>query len=165
MMTRKIKNAVTLARILQKYRARGKRVVFTNGCFDILHVGHIDYLERAGRLGDVLVVGLNSDGSVRNLKGPSRPLNSQDDRARALAALECVDFVTIFKGPTPAALIEKLSPDILVKGGDWKAKDIVGADFVKSRGGRVMSLRFVKGYSTTGLLKKMASLQNALGQK
>lgn len=157
-MTSKIKNARTLASILKRYRSRGKKIVFTNGCFDILHVGHIDYLERAKKMGDILVIGMNSDNSVRRLKGPSRPVNRQGDRARVLASLECVDFLTIFNEPTPAALIEKLSPDILVKGGDWKSRDIVGGDFVKSYGGKVVSLKFVKGYSTTGLLKKITSI-------
>lgn len=157
-MKSKIKTAAGLAAIIRRYRSRGKRTVFTNGCFDILHVGHIDYLERARRLGDILVVGLNSDSSVRGIKGPSRPVNNQADRARVLAALKSVDFVTIFNEPTPERLIKKLSPDILVKGGDWKVRDIVGGDFVKSRGGKVARVPFVKGYSTTGLLKRIASL-------
>ncbi|HPM43323.1 MAG TPA: D-glycero-beta-D-manno-heptose 1-phosphate adenylyltransferase [Candidatus Omnitrophota bacterium] len=153
----KIKSLSELKRELKRSGRHGLKIVFTNGCFDILHLGHIDYLERAKKLGDILVVGLNSDGSVKKLKGPSRPINSQKARARMLAALESVDFVTIFNEETPAKVIKNLCPDVLVKGGDWKPKDIVGSDFVTSAGGRVVSLKFVKGYSTTGLLKKMAS--------
>ncbi len=157
-MTKKIKNIRELLPILAKHRKLGEDVVFTNGCFDILHVGHVDYLERAKNLGDILVVGLNSDESIRAIKGPGRPVNCQKDRARILAALGCVDFVTIFNDPTPAVLIKKISPEILVKGGDWKAGEIVGGGHVKSRGGKVISLKFVKGYSTTGLLKKAGAL-------
>ncbi|MBP7056719.1 MAG: D-glycero-beta-D-manno-heptose 1-phosphate adenylyltransferase [Candidatus Omnitrophica bacterium] len=153
----KIKSLSELKSELKRSRRHGLKTVFTNGCFDILHLGHIDYLERAKKLGDILIVGLNSDGSVKKLKGPSRPINSQKARARMLAALECVDFVTIFNEETPAKVIKNLCPDVLVKGGDWKVKDIVGSDFVVSMGGRVVSLKFVKGYSTTGLIKKMTS--------
>lgn len=157
-MTDKVKAGQALARALRALRRRGKKIVFTNGCFDILHVGHVDYLERARRLGDALVVGLNSDGSVRRLKGPARPLNRAVDRARVLGALACVDLVTVFGEDTPERLIAEVRPDVLTKGGDWKTKDIVGAGFVKARGGRVVSLPFVKGYSTTGLVRKIASL-------
>jgi len=157
-MTTKVHSRKSLERALAALRARGRRVVFTNGCFDILHVGHIDYLRRARGLGDALVIGLNSDASVRRLKGAARPVNRQADRARVLAALACVDFITVFGADTPEELIRAVKPDVLVKGGDWKAADIVGGDFVKARGGRVVSLPFVKGYSTTGLLKKIAAL-------
>lgn len=154
-MKSKIKSANSLAKILAKARAEGKKIVFTNGCFDILHVGHVDYLSKARKLGAALVVGLNSDDSVRRLKGPGRPVNNEKDRAKVLAGLSFVDFITIFDEDTPKRLIEKLSPDVLVKGGDWKKEDIVGADFVRSRGGRIVTIPFVKGYSTTSVINKM----------
>lgn len=154
-MDPKIKSQGALARIAGRLRAAKKRVVFTNGCFDILHVGHVDYLRRARRAGDVLVVGLNSDASVRAIKGKSRPINRQADRARVLAALYFVDYITIFNDSTPERLIKAIRPDVLAKGADWKAKDIVGADFVKSHGGRVVRIPFVKGYSTTSVIKKI----------
>lgn len=157
-MKTKIMTQEAAARASARLRSRGKRIVFTNGCFDILHAGHIDYLERARRLGDALVVGLNSDSSVRRLKGPSRPLNPAADRARVLAALACVDLVTVFGDDTPARLITKIAPDVLVKGGDWKPADIVGSDTVLSRGGTVRSLPFLKGRSTTGLVRRIRSL-------
>lgn len=142
---------------LRKLRARHKRIVFTNGCFDILHVGHVNYLTRARSLGDVLVVGLNSDSSVRRLKGKARPIVTQKNRAKVLAALACVDFIVMFNNPTPFNLIKAIKPDVLVKGGDWKAKDIVGGRFVKSCSGRVKSLPYVKGFSTKALIRKIKS--------
>lgn len=157
-MTTKIQTRRSLAKALASLRARRKRIVFTNGCFDILHVGHVDYLSRARKLGDALIIGLNSDASVRKLKGASRPVNREADRARVLAALECVDLIAVFNEETPEKLIRAVKPDVLVKGGDWKVADIVGSDFVKAQGGRVVSLPFVKGYSTTALLKKIATL-------
>jgi D-beta-D-heptose 7-phosphate kinase/D-beta-D-heptose 1-phosphate adenosyltransferase len=129
-------------------------VVFTNGCFDLLHQGHVSYLAQARKLGDYLVVALNSDSSVRKLKGPGRPLNSLRDRMEVMASLECVDYVTWFSQDTPLALIKKIRPDILVKGGDWKANQIVGANDVLSWGGRVYSLPYVRGKSTTRLIAK-----------
>lgn len=144
-----------MAKILSALRKNGKKIVFTNGCFDILHVGHIRYLEKAKRLGDILVIGLNSDESIRRIKGSARPLNSQSDRAEMLAALPFVDYISIFGEPTPEALIKKLKPDILVKGGDWKEKEIAGGAFVRSYGGRVIMIEFVKGYSTTALIERM----------
>lgn len=155
-MNSKIKSAAQLSRIIARLRSKCKRVVFTNGCFDILHVGHVDYLSKARQLGDILVVGLNSDRSVRALKGRGRPINKVSDRAKVLAALSFIDYVTVFDELTPGKLIQKIKPGILVKGGDWKLGDIVGADFVRSCGGKVITVPFVKGYSTTGLLKKMA---------
>jgi D-beta-D-heptose 7-phosphate kinase/D-beta-D-heptose 1-phosphate adenosyltransferase len=134
---------------------RGKKIVFTNGCFDLLHVGHIRYLQEARALGDYLIVALNSDLSVRQLKGPDRPVQTQDDRCEILAALECVSAVTCFNEPTPLAVIEKIQPDILVKGGDWAVEKIVGADFVIEKGGSVKSLPFHQGRSTTGLIDKI----------
>lgn len=156
-MDAKIVSSSRLSKKLAGLQRRGKRIVFTNGCFDMLHVGHVTYLAKAKRLGDTLVVGLNSDASVRAIKGKGRPVNSQRDRAAVLAALESVDYVTIFGEPTPERLIRKLKPDVLVKGADWKHGDIVGADLVKARGGRVARIPFVKGYSTTSLIKKMRS--------
>ena len=154
-MDQKIKSQAVLAKIISKLRAGKKKVVFTNGCFDILHVGHIDYLNKARRSGDALIVALNSDASVRGIKGKGRPINKQADRAKVLAALYFVDYVTIFGSRTPEKLIKMLKPDILVKGSDWKVKDIVGADFVKSYGGKVLRIPFVNGYSTTSVIDKM----------
>lgn len=142
--------------IEQWQRPSGKRVVFTNGCFDILHRGHAVYLAKARELGDLLVVGLNTDASVRRLKGPERPLNTQDDRAFLLASLACVDNVILFDEDTPANLIHAVCPDVLVKGGDYTLDKIVGADFVQARGGLVTTISFVDGYSTTNLINKMS---------
>ena len=156
-MDQKIVSQAVLAKVVKKLKAGNKKVVFTNGCFDILHVGHVDYLRKARRSGNVLIVALNSDASVRAIKGSSRPINKQADRAKVLAALYFVDYVTIFGDPTPEKLIKILKPDILVKGGDWKIKDIVGGDFVKSYGGKVLRIPFVSGYSTTSVINKMGS--------
>ncbi|WP_373998208.1 D-glycero-beta-D-manno-heptose 1-phosphate adenylyltransferase [Bdellovibrio bacteriovorus] len=139
---------------LAPLRSQGKKVVFTNGCFDLLHVGHVRYLQEAKALGDVLVVGVNSDASVKKLKGPTRPVQIENDRAEILAALGAVDFTVIFTEETPENLIHKVRPDILVKGGDWSIESIVGAPFVMSYGGKVMSLQFVDGKSTTKLIEK-----------
>ncbi|KHD89261.1 MAG: glycerol-3-phosphate cytidylyltransferase [Bdellovibrio sp. ArHS] len=139
---------------LAPLRSQGKKIVFTNGCFDLLHVGHVRYLQEARALGDVLVVGVNSDASVKKLKGPTRPVQVENDRAEILAALAAVDFTVIFTEETPENLIHKVRPDILVKGGDWKIESIVGAPFVMSYGGKVMSLQFVDGKSTTKLIEK-----------
>lgn len=131
-----------------------KKIVFTNGVFDLLHVGHIRYLQEAKSLGDILVVGVNSDASVKRLKGPTRPVQNQNDRAEILAALVAVDFTIIFDEDTPAKLIEKVCPDILVKGGDYTIPQIVGSDFVLGRGGKVFSLQFVEGKSTSKIIEK-----------
>ena len=133
----------------------GKKVVFTNGCFDLLHVGHVRYLQDARKLGDFLVVGLNSDASVSGLKGPDRPVQTQDDRAEILAALACVDYVVIFNEDTPLKLIEAVQPDLLVKGGDWAVEKIVGSQFVLSRGGQVKSLPFHSGRSTSSIIDRI----------
>lgn len=133
----------------------GRRVVFTNGCFDLLHPGHIRSLEQARELGDALVIGLNSDASVRQLKGEGRPVIAERERAEILAALESVDAVVIFDAPTPRALIAVLLPDVLVKGGDWPGDQIVGREEVEAAGGRVVSIPVVPGYSTTAILKKI----------
>ncbi len=131
-----------------------RKIVFTNGCFDILHVGHIRYLKEAKSLGDILVVGVNTDNSVKKLKGPARPIQNENDRAEILSSLESVDFVVLFSEETPEKLIHSVRPDILVKGGDWKIQDIVGSDFVLSYGGEVRSLQFVNGKSTTSIIEK-----------
>lgn len=140
-------------------RPRDFRVVFTNGCFDLVHAGHVDYLYEARRLGDALVVGLNSDASVRRLKGPGRPITTQDDRARVLAGLACVDAVTIFDEDTPRELIAELLPDVLVKGGDYRAEDVVGGDVVESAGGRVVIVPLTPGRSTTGIIRSILQAQ------
>ena len=155
-MPGKVFNRQSLQRRLAALRRQGKRIVFTNGCFDLIHPGHVHYLRAARRLGDVLVVGVNSDRSVRRLgKGPGRPLNREQDRAEVLAALEMVDYVTIFDEEAPYELIRHLQPDVLVKGGDWTPDRIVGADLVRARGGVVKSLPYAKGYSTTTLIRRV----------
>jgi D-beta-D-heptose 7-phosphate kinase/D-beta-D-heptose 1-phosphate adenosyltransferase len=151
---RKIVPGNTLAMLLQRHRQQGERIVFTNGCFDLLHVGHIHYLQYARSLGDRLVVGLNDDASVRQLKGVGRPLNPQDERARILAALACVDYVTIFSTPTPLELIQCLRPDVLVKGGDYTPETVVGKDAVEAYGGTVHIAPYVPGVSTTTIVDK-----------
>lgn len=137
-------------------RRSGKRIVFTNGCFDLLHVGHVRYLQAARALGDRLIVGVNTDRSVRSLsKGPDRPIVPEAQRAEVLAALACVDYVTLFDEPTPLALIAEVQPDVLVKGGDWKPEQIVGRDLVEARGGRVIAIPLTPDASTTGLITKI----------
>jgi D-beta-D-heptose 7-phosphate kinase/D-beta-D-heptose 1-phosphate adenosyltransferase len=158
-MPGKILTRAALSRRLAALRRAGKRIVFTNGCFDLIHPGHVRYLRAARRLGDVLVVGLNSDRSVRRLaKGPGRPLVSEGDRAEVLAALEMVDFVTLFAEDTPLDLIRRVRPDVLVKGGDWSEERIVGADVVRAGGGSVRSLPFAPGYSTTRLIRRIGRM-------
>ena len=147
----KILSPARLAPQLAQKRARGQRVVFTNGCFDLLHAGHITLLQKARTLGDCLVVGLNSDASVRRLKGAGRPLAPLSDRTQVLAALACVDFVTVFEEDTPYALIRRLKPSVLVKGGDYAPDQIVGRDLVD----RVVRIRLLKGRSTSALIKKI----------
>lgn len=136
------------------HKRNGQGVVFTNGCFDLLHPGHLRSLEQARALGDVLIVAVNSDASVRALKGPGRPVIPQDERAEILAALAAVDYVTIFNEPTPRELITRLLPSVLVKGGDWGADEIVGREEVEAAGGRVVSVPLEPGYSTTEILRK-----------
>ncbi len=131
-----------------------KKIVFTNGCFDLLHVGHVRYLQEAKALGDILVVGVNSDASVKRLKGPTRPIQNENDRAEILAGLAAVDHTVIFEEDTPEALIRQIHPHILVKGGDWKIEQITGGEFVRSTGGQVYSLQFINGKSTTSLIEK-----------
>jgi D-glycero-beta-D-manno-heptose 1-phosphate adenylyltransferase len=129
-----------------------KNIVFTNGCFDLLHVGHVRYLQEAKKHGDILIVGINTDRSVKLLKGPKRPIQNENDRAEILAALGCVDFTTLFDEETPKSLIEKISPQVLVKGGDWNPEQIVGSEHVIKNGGKVLSLQFVDGKSTTSII-------------
>lgn len=138
-----------------RLRAEGKRLVFTNGVFDLLHPGHVRYLAEARREGDALIVAVNSDRSVRAIKGPSRPINPERDRAEVLAALACVDAVAIFDEDDPHAVISAVQPDVLVKGADWAADAIVGRDVVEARGGRVVRIRFAEGYSTTAILERI----------
>jgi D-beta-D-heptose 7-phosphate kinase/D-beta-D-heptose 1-phosphate adenosyltransferase len=147
-----IDDAAAFARDLQR---QGKRVVFTNGVFDLLHPGHLRYLQHARTLGDALIVGVNSDRSVRANKGPSRPITSETERAELLAALTCVDAVAIFDEDTPAAIIKRIQPDILVKGADWAADAIVGRDTVEARGGRVVRVDIEPGWSTTAIIEKV----------
>jgi D-beta-D-heptose 7-phosphate kinase/D-beta-D-heptose 1-phosphate adenosyltransferase len=151
----KIKNLDVLAAIITAEKARGKRVVFTNGCFDLLHAGHVKYLQKARNLGDLLVLGLNSDASVRKLKGEKRPLISEDERAHILAALDCIDYVVLFDQDTPLELITTLKPLILAKGGDYTADGVVGKDVVEAYGGRVELVSFVDGKSTTNIIERV----------
>lgn len=144
----------TAAEIAEHYRKIQKKIVFTNGCFDLLHIGHIRYLKEAGKLGDVLIVGINTDASVKRLKGPTRPVQNQDDRAEILASLKCVTHTVLFEQDTPLELIKLIQPDVLVKGGDWPIEKIVGHDVVLARGGVVKSLNFVEGRSTTNIISK-----------
>jgi len=151
----KIFSRETLKEELNGLHRAGKTIVFTNGCFDILHVGHVRYLREAKKLGDILVLALNSDTSVRAIKGEKRPLVPEDERADIMAALESIDYVILFDDPTPQQLIEYLKPDILVKGGDWNEAAIAGADFVKASGGRVITIPLTEGRSTTNIVEKI----------
>jgi rfaE bifunctional protein nucleotidyltransferase chain/domain len=153
---KKIKTLEAAIEECDRIKGLGKRVVFTNGCFDILHPGHTRYLYSAKELGDFLVVALNSDHSVRIIKGPKRPILGEQARAELLAALECVDLVLIFDEDNPLRVISDLLPDILVKGGDWAEDEIIGADVVKRRGGKVKRIPFVTGFSTTDIITKIA---------
>lgn len=153
---RKIVDWDKAAREARRVRDAGGKVVFTNGCFDILHAGHVRYLNQARELGDMLILGLNTDASVRGLnKAPDRPLNGQELRAEVVGGLAAVDLVVLFDQPTPRELIAAVEPDVLVKGGDWAVADIVGGDLVAARGGRVLSIPMVSGLSTTGLVERI----------
>lgn len=140
---------------ISKLKKGFKKIVFTNGCFDIIHAGHVSYLNEAKRLGDILVVGINSDESVKRLKGQSRPIISEKDRAYVLADIKPVDYVVIFNEDTPYNLIKEINPDFLVKGGDYDGKDVVGSDIIESSGGKVVLINFVKGKSTSGIIKRI----------
>ncbi len=157
--TSKVRSVDLLVDELNWHRKRHKKIVFTNGCFDILHTGHIEYLKFCKLQGDIVVLGLNSDSSVQKIKGPDRPVNNQHDRASVLAALEMVDYITIFDEPDPLNLIRKVRPDILVKGRDWEKKGVVGREFVESSGGKVVLAPIVEGKSSTATIEKMKSLQ------
>jgi len=152
-MKQKIKERKELTKIIKILKAKGKRIVFTNGCFDLLHIGHVRYLEKAKIFGDILVVGINSDSSVRKLKGPKRPLLPVRERAEILSGLGCVDYVTIFDELDPLNLITSLQPNVLVKGGDWTKEQIVGGEVVEKSGGEVVIIPFVRGASTSDLIE------------
>lgn len=153
---KRVMDLVQVQRAVNIWRMKGDRIVFTNGCFDILHRGHVEYLQEAAALGDRLIIGLNSDASVRRLgKAADRPLNDEQSRAKVLSALRLVDAVVIFDQDTPLELIQAIAPEVLVKGGDWKEDRIVGAEVVKARGGEVRSLKLVDGFSTTALIEKI----------
>ncbi len=153
-MSERVLDGAALDRFVHDRRAAGKRIVFTNGVFDILHPGHVRYLQAARAHGDVLIVGVNADASVRRNKGPNRPINPQDERAEVVAALACVDAVSVFDEDTPAEIIRRVQPDVLVKGADWPADQIVGRDTVEARGGRVVLEPVEQGYSTTSLVDR-----------
>ncbi|HEA46981.1 MAG TPA: D-glycero-beta-D-manno-heptose 1-phosphate adenylyltransferase [bacterium] len=151
----KLKRLDELIKVVEGLKKKGRKIVFTNGCFDLLHLGHIRYLREAKRLGDILIIGLNSDHSVRSLKGKNRPLVKEKDRTEILSALEIVDYIVIFDELTPKNLIDRVIPHILVKGGDWKREEVVGGDTVEAHGGEVIIIPEVKGYSTSALINKI----------
>jgi len=158
MVRKKLLGRDELAALLKRERQQGRTVVFTNGCFDLLHAGHVRYLAQARALGDLLVVGVNSDESVSRLKGPGRPLNPQEDRAEVLAALECVDYVVIFEEDTPAELIEALKPQVQVKGGDYRPEEVPEQKVLEAFGGRLEIVDLVPGRSTTELIRRIEGL-------
>jgi rfaE bifunctional protein nucleotidyltransferase chain/domain len=149
----KIVGVNEITKISFELKSKGKKIVFTNGCFDILHRGHVEYLSKAKQLGDVLIVGLNSDSSVKMIKGDKRPIVPQEDRAFILSNLSFVDYVVIFDEPTPYELISKIVPDVLVKGSDWSQENVVGRDIVEANGGKVVLIEIVPGRSTTNVIK------------
>ncbi|HOI93718.1 MAG TPA: D-glycero-beta-D-manno-heptose 1-phosphate adenylyltransferase [Syntrophobacter fumaroxidans] len=151
----KITDLRELQAVCSRHRQEGRRVVFTNGCFDLLHLGHVRYLEEARSLGDVLVVGVNTDRSVSEIKGPRRPVTGQAERSEVLAALQCVDHVVLFDTPDPLPVIVALEPDVLVKGADWAEGRIVGADFVTAKGGRVVRIPLIPNASTTSIIDRI----------
>jgi D-beta-D-heptose 7-phosphate kinase/D-beta-D-heptose 1-phosphate adenosyltransferase len=154
-MLSKIVKLKDLVQKINTLRESGRTIVFTNGCFDILHIGHVRYLAAARSEGDVLVVGLNSDESTRSIKQKNRPIVSQDQRAEVLAGLECVDYITVFNEPDPLKLIQALKPDVLVKGADWRDEDIIGADVVKESGGKVVRVDVVPDISTSRIIQRI----------
>ena len=157
--TEKICNRDEICQRTEIWRDGGERIVFTNGCFDLIHPGHLTYLEEARALGDRLVIGLNSDASVQRLKGPDRPVMDEQARARLLAALQFVDAVVMFEEDTPLELIRAVQPDVLVKGGDYRLEDIVGYDVVKGKGGQVLTIPFVEGYSSSAIIERIIQTQ------
>jgi len=163
-MLAKIKTPAELRPLLAILRSAGRKIVFTNGCFDIIHTGHTRYLATAKSLGHVLVVAVNSDASVKTIKGDKRPINSEAERMETLAALESVDYVTLFSDPDPYNVIAELQPDVLVKGGDWPIEKIIGRDIVEARGGHVVNVPYVEGASTTGIIEKIARIYGEGGK-
>jgi rfaE bifunctional protein nucleotidyltransferase chain/domain len=153
----KLKTLDQLKVITAEARINGKVVVFTNGCFDLLHRGHVHLLREAKALGDILIVAINSDKSVKSIKGPTRPVLSETDRLDLIAAMEMVDYLVLFDQPDPTLIISALAPDILVKGGDWPAEEVIGANIVRNRGGKVVSIPYLQGYSTTKIIEKIRS--------
>jgi rfaE bifunctional protein nucleotidyltransferase chain/domain len=151
----KIKTVNELRTLLDILRAIGKKIVFTNGCFDLIHTGHVRYLAKARSFGDILVVAVNNDSSVRMIKGENRPINEEAARMETLAALQSVDFVTLFEERDPYLIIKELQPDVLVKGGDWPVDKIIGRDIVEARGGKVVSVGYIEGASTTGIIERI----------
>lgn len=151
----KIKSHKELKETVETLKRQSKRIVFTNGCFDILHIGHTRYLQKAKELGDILIVAINTDASVRGIKGKDRPITPQEERAEVLASLECVDFVTFFDEPDPLNTITELQPDILVKGGDWEIDQIVGREVVEAKGGKVISIPPIEGVSTSRIIERI----------
>jgi rfaE bifunctional protein nucleotidyltransferase chain/domain len=156
LVSKKILSGENLIRTIAMWRFKNSRIVFTNGCFDLLHRGHVEYLARAASYGDILIVGLNSDASVRRIKGNSRPVQDEEARALVLASLQFVTAVVLFGEDTPYNLIRQVEPDVLVKGADYKPEDIVGFDIVSAKGGQIVTVELVKGYSTTGILNKIS---------
>lgn len=154
----KILTRKEIAKEAARLKESGKRIVFTNGCFDILHAGHVRYLADARAQGDALVVGINSDESVRQIKGNKRPVISQEQRAEVLSGLSSVDYVVLFNEPDPLNLIREVNPDVLVKGGDWAEENIVGADYVKGKGGRIIRIPVVQGISTSSIIKRILEM-------
>lgn len=156
-----MKKTVSLKKLLNELailKKKKKKIVFTNGCFDIVHAGHVRYLKKARSLGDCLVIGMNSDSSVKTIKGERRPIVPENERAEVLGGLSCVDYVVKFNDPTPLKLIEAIRPDILAKGADWAAKDIAGGDIVRKNGGKIRRITLVKGRSTTNIIKRIIEL-------
>jgi len=158
----KIKTFSQIKEIVNSLKAQNKKIVFTNGCFDIIHAGHVDYLKKAKQLGDVLIVGLNSDSSVKSIKGEQRPINNQNDRAVVLSVFYFVDYVVIFDQSTPYELIKIIKPDILVKGSDWHNKTIVGSDIVSENGGKVILIEYLEGKSTTKIIEKILKIYGCI---
>jgi len=152
----KIYDRKNLETQLAIWRFQSKKIVFTNGCFDLLHLGHIDYLSKAKDLGDILIIGVNTDDSVKRLKGAARPITDENSRSVILASLQFVNAVILFDEDTPYNLIKQVQPDVLVKGSDYKAEDVVGYDIVKAKGGEIVTVDFLEGYSTTGILNKIS---------
>ena len=151
----KIVDAVELERLVNRWKLKDDTIVFTNGCFDLLHKGHFEYLAKAASLGDRVIIGLNSDASVKALKGENRPINNEEARSLGLASLHLSDAIVVFDDDTPASLIELIEPDVLVKGGDWNKEDIVGGDFVEGNGGKVEVIETTDGYSTTSIINRL----------